>query len=125
MKKLSRDIIAIIVLTILYILNFGIIAVYYLMVKEDAKNLREVNVSSVTADGTLYSLSDFDVTIGPRGGDSGAWLKDPILDEEGNELHGPSVGIIYEIVMKNTCDATITDWTAEIYMPEFMWLNNG
>lgn len=125
MKKLSRDIIAIIVLTILYILNFGIIAAYYLTVKEDAKNLREANVSSVTADGTLYSLSDFDVTIGPRGGDSGAWLKDPILDEEGNEIHGPSVGIIYEIVMKNTCDATITDWTAEIYMPEFMWLNNG
>ena len=40
-------------------------------------------------------------------------------------LHGPSVGIIYEIVVNNTSDAVITDWTADVYMPEFMWINNG
>ncbi len=125
MKKLSKDMIAIIITTILYILTFAIIAVYYCSVKNESKNLKEVQLSSGTFDGEKYSLSDFNVKIGPRGGDSGAWLKDPILDESGNELHGPSVGIIYEIVVNNTSDAIITDWTADVYMPEFMWLNNG
>ncbi len=125
MKKLSKDMIAIIITTILYILTFAVIAVYYCSIKNESNNLKEVQLSSGIFDGEKYSLSDFEVKIGPRGGDSGAWLKDPIVDEAGNELHGPSVGIIYEIVISNTSDAMITDWTADVYMPEFMWLNNG
>lgn len=125
MKKLSKDIAAIILISIAYVVTFAVIAVYYCSVKSESKNMKETALSSGSFDGTTYSLSDFDVKIGPRGGDSGAWLKDPILDEYENELHGPSVGIIYEIVITNTGDAVITDWTADVYMPEFMWLNNG
>lgn len=125
MKKLSKDITAIIFTAIACAVTFAVIAVYYFSVKNESNNIKEASLSSGSFDGTTYSLSDFDVKIGPRGGDSGAWLKDPIQDENGNELHGSSVGIIYEIVVSNTGDAVITDWTADVYMPEFMWINNG
>lgn len=125
MKKINRDTGVFIAVVIAYILTFAIIASYYLIVKSDSNNMRTAELSSGSFDGTVYSLNDFDVKIGPRGGDSGAWLKDPILDEEGNELHGPSVGIIYEIVIENTSGAVISDWTAEVIMPEFMWVNNA
>lgn len=125
MKKISKDIIAIIITTIAYIVTFAVIAVYYCSVKNESQNQKTAELSSGAFDGTTYSLADFDVKIGPRGGDSGAWLKDPIKDEEGNELHGPSVGIIYEIVINNTGSAVISDWTADVFVPEFMWINNG
>ncbi len=125
MKKLSKDIIAIIITAIACVLTFAILATLYCSIKNESTVMKEVRLSSGEFDGAKYSLADFDVTIGPRGGDSGAWLKEAILDEEGNVLHGPSVGIIYEIVIKNTGDAIITDWTADVYMPELMWVNNG
>ncbi len=125
MKKLSKDIVAIIITVIACIVTFVVLVLYYGSIKNESKNLKEVELSSGTFNDGVYSLPDFDVKIGPRGGDAGAWLKDPILDEEGNEIHGPSVGIIYEIVITNTCDAVIADWTADIYMPEFMWINNN
>lgn len=125
MKKLSKDIIAIIITAIACVLTFAILATLYCSIKNESTAMKEVRLSSGEFDGAKYSLADFDVTIGPRGGDSGAWLKEAILDEEGNVLHGPSVGIIYEIVIKNTGDAIITDWTADVYMPELMWVNNG
>lgn len=125
MNKISKDIVAIIFTVIAYIVTFVALAVYYCSVKNESNNIKEIGISSGTFDGEIYSLPDFDVKIGPRGGDSGAWLKDPILDDEGNKLHGPSVGIIYEMVITNTCDAVIADWTADVYMPEFMWINNN
>ncbi len=125
MKKLSKDIIAIIITSIVYVVTFAVIAGYYMSLKNDSLNLKEAKLSSEAFNGEIYNLTDFSVKVGPRGGDSGAWLKDPITDEAGNELHGPSVGIIYEIVVENTSSAVITDWTADVYMPEFMWINNG
>ncbi len=125
MKKISKDIIAIILTSVAYVVTFAVIVFYYFSIKGESQTLRVAELSSGSFDGTTYSLSDFDVKIGPRGGDSGAWLKDPIFDEDGNELHCPSVGIIYEIVVSNKADAVITDWTADVYMPEFMWINNG
>ena len=125
MKKVSKDIIAIIITSIAYILTFAVLAVYYCSIKNQSNILKEVELSSATFNGEVYSLPDFDVKIGPRGGDAGAWLKDPIKDEYGNTIHRPSVGIIYEIVLTNTCDAVIADWTADVYMPEFMWINNN
>ncbi len=125
MKKISKDIIAILVTLIAYVITFAVIAFYYYSVKNESNYIKEAELSQGTFNGEIYSLPDFDVKIGPRGGDAGAWLKDPILDEQGNELHGPSVGIIYEIVITNTCDAVIADWTADVYMPEFMWINNN
>ncbi len=125
MKKRSKETISLIFTTALYIFFFILIAIYYLWVKEDSKTLRTVNLSEGTLNGEVYSLPDFDVKIGPRGGDSGAWMKDPIRDEDGKKLRDESVGIIYEMVMTNTSSATINDWTLELYMPEFMWLNNA
>lgn len=125
MKRLSKDIIAIIFTVIAYIITFVVLAVYYSTVKSESNVIKEAQLSSGTFNGEIYSLPDFDVKIGPRGGDAGAWLKDPILDDEDNVIHGPSVGIIYEIVITNTSEAVIADWTADIYMPEFMWLNNN
>lgn len=125
MKKLSKDIIAIIIMTAVFLINFGILSAYYISVKNDSQNVKEVSLSSGTFDGEEYSLPDFNIKIGPRGGDSGAWNKDPITDDDGNELHGQSVGIIYEIIISNTCNAVITEWEADVYMPEFVWVNNG
>ncbi len=125
MKKINRDHVFLGIVLSLYILFFVFIAVYYLWLQQDNKRLRTVALSEATYQDGQYVLPDFSVEIKPRGGDSGAWLKDPIYDEEGNELHGPSVGIIYELTLQNTSNATIPEWTAEIYMPEMMWLNNA
>ncbi len=125
MKKLSKDLKAIIIMAIVFLINFGILSAYYISVKNDSLNAKEVSLSEGTFDGEKYHLADFDIKIGPRGGDSGAWNKDPITDDDGNELHGQSVGIIYEIVITNTCNAVITEWEADVYMPEFVWINNG
>ncbi len=125
MKKFSKDIVAIIFTTIACIITFIAITFYYYSVKNESNVIKEVSFSDGTFNGEIYALPDFNVKIGPRGGDAGAWLKDPILGEDGNVLHGPSVGIIYEMILTNTCDAVITDWTADIYMPEFMWINNN
>lgn len=125
MKKRSKETIALTTAIIAYIFFFVMIAIYYMWVKEDSKTLRTVKLSDGALSGDVWSLPDFEVKLGPRGGDSGAWLKDPILDEEGNELHGASVGIIYEMVMTNTSSAIISDWTLDLYMPEFMWMNNA
>ena len=125
MKKISKDIVAIIFTAIACIITFIVITFYFYSIKNESNVMKEANLSTSAFNGEVYSLPDFDVKIGPRGGDAGAWLKDPILDEEGNVLHGPSVGIIYEIVITNTCDSVIADWTADVYMPEFMWVNNN
>ena len=94
MKKLSKDIIAIIITAIAWVITFAAIVLYYCTVKNDSKNIKTAELSSGTFNGEVYSLEDFNIKIGPRGGDSGAWLKDSIFDEAGNELRGPSVGII-------------------------------
>lgn len=125
MKKISKDIVAIIFTAIACIITFIVITFYFYSIKNESNVMKEANLSTSAFNGEVYSLPDFDVKIGPRGGDAGAWLKDPILDEEGNVIHGPSVGIIYEIVITNTCDSVIADWTADVYMPEFMWVNNN
>ncbi len=125
MKKLHKDIVAIIIIAAAFLVTSAVLVGYYVFVQNDSQKLRQAQLSSAEYHGGVYSLADFEVTIGPRGGDSGAWLKDPILDEAGNQLHGPSVGIIYEMVMTNNGNSIITDWTADIYMPEFVWVNNG
>lgn len=125
MKKLSqfqKNLIAIVIAIVIILL--GMITVYvYAQKYNDAD--RKVNLSEGSFDGTKYNFSDFTVQIGPRGGDSGAWLKDPIYDDAGNELHGASVGTIYEIILYNASDATITDWEMEVFVPEYMWINNA
>lgn len=103
---------------------FGM-AVTFTWVKQFNSKERRADLSKADYDGGTYVCEDFEVVIGPRGGDTGAWLKDPILDEAGNELHGNMVGTIYEVVLNNTSKQMITDWTMELYVPERMWLNNA
>lgn len=98
--------------------------VCYCWVQHYNSELRQISLSDTKVDGSLLSSSDFSIEIKPRGGDSGAWLKDPIYDDAGKELHGASVGTIYEVVVSNVSDATLTDWTLELEMPEYLWLNN-
>lgn len=124
MKKLSqfqKNMIAVVLAVIITAL--AMVAVYIWSLHYNKAD-RQVSLADGNFDGEKYSFSDFTVQIGPRGGDSGAWLKDPIYDEAGNELHGASVGTIYEIIMYNKSDATITDWKMEVFVPEFMWINN-
>lgn len=125
MKKLNRDVKIFIIIIATYIITFAFIAAYYLWVDRENEQIKTATLTADMFDGEKFVLPDFDVKIGPRGGDSGAWLKDPILDENGNVLHGPSVGIIYEMIVENTSNAVITDWTAEIDVPELIWFNNG
>lgn len=98
--------------------------VCYLWVQHYNQETRQVTLSDSMQDGDTFAFSDFSLEIKPRGGDSGTWIKDPIYDDDGKELHGQSVGTIYEILITNTSDAVITDWTLELKMPEYLWLNN-
>ncbi|MBE5946687.1 MAG: HD-GYP domain-containing protein [Lachnospiraceae bacterium] len=96
----------------------------FISVENYNKKDLKVNLSQMEQKGTQLVCSDFTLDITSRGGDSGAWIKDPIYDEEGNELHGQSVGTIYEVVISNTSNAILEDWTLELVMPEYLWLNN-
>lgn len=86
---------------------------------------RKAVLSAECFDGEKYVYDNFTLKIGPRGGDTAAWLKDPILDEEGKELHGNFVGTIYEVQMVNTQKRMITEWNLTIRIPEEMYLNNA
>lgn len=73
----------------------------------------------------VYDFGDVSVEIVTRGGDSGSWIKDPVLDDEGNELVGSYVGTIYEVVINNKSADTISDWEMTLYMPEDLLINNS
>ncbi len=111
-------------ITAIIVTLIGMFSTYMWVEKFNGKD-RRADLSEAVYDGEKYLCKDFEVVIGPRGGDTGAWLKDPIYDEAGNELHGNMVGTIYEIVLTNTSKQIITDWTMEMYIPEHMWLNNA
>lgn len=88
----------------------------------------EKRVGSLTAsnyNGEVYDFGDVSVKITPRGGDSSSWLKDPILDDDGNELHGASVGTIYEALIYNNSNNIVKDWTLKVPINELMWINNS
>ena len=122
-KVNKRKLPFIIVIVGMVVTFLGMLATYT-WVQHQNKETRTVSLTDGRIEGDKIILSDFTVEIKPRGGDSGAWLKDPIYDEEGNELHGASVGTIYEVVITNTSDLLLVDWTLELVMPEYLWLNN-
>lgn len=123
-KRIKEYIISILLLLACIVTLLGAVA-YYQWIQHDNQKLHSAKLSEASFDGSKYTLQDFTAVIEPRGGDSGAWTKDPIYDDNGNMLHGPSVGTIYELKLTNTSDATITDWIMELYMPEQLWLNNA
>lgn len=112
-------IISLIVLNIL--LLFGTDA----WVRASNQKQRSASFSDAEISDGQMIFKDFIIEIKARGGDSDTWLKEPILDEEGNELHGPSVGTIYSFGLTNTSNTTLTGWTMEVVSPELMWLNNA
>ena len=69
--------------------------------KYNQKDL-QVELSDMEKNGAEYIGSHFKLEIKPRGGDSASWIKDPIFDDDGNELYGQSVGTIYEVLITNT-----------------------
>lgn len=75
--------------------------------------------------GDIYDFGDVSVKLTVRGGESASWNKDPILDDDGNELHGQSVGIIYEALIYNNSENVVSDWTLKVPINEPMWINNG
>lgn len=109
----------------LMILNVLLICGTYMWVQQYNQRQRVVKFSDAKVEDSKFVFPDFAVEIKPRGGDSDAWLKDPILDEAGNELHGPSVGTIYEFGVINTSKATLAEWKMEVVAPELMWVNNA
>ncbi len=87
--------------------------------------LRTCDLSECTPAGGVYDFGDVSIEIVTRGGDSGSWLKDPIYDDEGNEILGSYVGTIYEIVVANNSSDTLSDWEMTLYMPEDLLINNS
>lgn len=75
-------------------------------------------------EGTAFVFDDITVDIVTRGGDSGSWMNDPVLDDDGNVLYEKSVGTIYELVVINNSPDTVTDWKAMVYIPEDMCVVN-
>lgn len=125
MKKISKENKWMIFLAAAFVVTIALIVAYYAWMQADNRKIHRAELSAAAFDGEKFVLDDFDAAIKLRGGDSGAWLKDPIFDEDGNEIHGPSVGMIYELTLTNTSDAKITDWRMQLYMPEFLWVNNA
>ncbi len=114
-----------IIIISLMVLNVLLLFGTYLWVQSSNERERIVDFSQATQEDSKLIFDDFTMDIKPRGGDSSAWLKDPILDEAGNELHGPSVGTIYEFTIENISNATIANWRFETEVPELLWVNNG
>ena len=87
--------------------------------------LRKFELTGEALQDGVYDFGDASVEIVTRGGDSGSWIKDPILDDDGNVLLGSYVGTIYEIVVTNKTADTMSDWEITLYMPEDLLINNS
>lgn len=121
-KKVSRPLMLVnIILPIVIIIGMAA-----LLLQNHVYNTRERvhSFSDGTREGTAFVFDDITVDIVTRGGDSGAWLNDPVLDDQGNVLYPQSVGTIYEMVVINNTTDTVTDWKAVVYIPEEMCVNN-
>lgn len=102
-----------------------LLAIFFIKNKAYNSTLRTGSITSDYFNGEVYDFGDLTVDLTVRSGDSGAWLKDPILDDDGNELHGASVGTIYEVVIVNKSKNVVSDWTIRIPINEMMWVNNN
>lgn len=124
-KKLRKGSIIFAFLITAFILTLAGILACYVIIQYDNEKLHVAELSDSNRDGDVFVLDDFTASISPRGGASGSWIKDPILDDNGNVLHVNSIGTIYELTLTNTSRAKITDWEMELYMPELLWINNA
>lgn len=85
---------------------------------------RVCDLASAERDGTLFKFDDLTIEIVTRGGDSGSWVFDGLLGDDESFLIEAGVGTIYEFVVTNNTSDTILDWTAELCIPEDMYVNN-
>lgn len=98
----------------------------YLKDNYDYNHTKRVGMlTSENYDGEFYNFGDISVKVSDRGGDSGSWLKDPIYDDDGNMIHGASVGTIYEALVVNNSKDIVNDWTLKVPINELMWINNS
>lgn len=86
---------------------------------------RTHSLSDAQRDGTAFIFEDIIVDISTRGGDSGAWLGDELIDSDGNIVYEHAVGTIYELTVINNTSDTVSDWQVVIYIPEDMYVNNS
>ncbi len=122
--KISKQKLPFVVVIASILLTILVMGAVCAWVSKQNKEMKKTTLSEAKRVENTFVLQDLEIEIRTRGGDSGAWLKDPIYDEAGNQLHGSSVGTIYEIVVTNTSDVIISDWKFELFMPEYLWLNN-
>lgn len=111
-----------IVLMLLILAGFGALFLYNYMYNSRERTL---DLSDAERDGSIFVSDDLTIKIEPRGGDTGSWHGDPYLDDQDNEIFPESVGTIYEMTVINNTADTVTDWTAKIYIPEEMCVNNS
>ncbi len=83
-------------------------------------------LSNGKREGDKYIFDDITVEVSTRGGDSGSWETDEMWDDGYNiKYFDQSVGTIYEIKVINNTQNTINDWTAKIFIPEDMCVDNS
>lgn len=123
-SKKKNPILTILLIATPFIL-VALLVVYLIINNNYNKTERYATLTQDFLKDGVYEFGDVAVKISDRGGDSGSWLKDPIYDEDGNELHGASVGTIYEALIYNSCSDTISDWTLQVPINEMMWINNN
>lgn len=110
-----------IVLPILIVICTGLLFLQnYLYNTKD----RVAVLDTAERDGTSFLFDEVTVEIVTRGGDAGSWVSENLIDPDGNMVYEKIVGTIYELVLINKSSNTITDWTATIYIPEHMYVNN-
>lgn len=123
MKKKGGKLIKIVNIILPVLIILGTAA---LLIQNYLYNTRERvrNLADAERDGTLFNFDDLTIEIVTRGGDSGSWVFDGLLDDDGNILIGSSVGTIYEMVVTNNTSDTVLDWKAMLRVPEEMYINN-
>lgn len=85
---------------------------------------RVCNLADGERNGTSFVFDEITVDIVTRGGDAGAWISENVADADGNMLFREITGTIYELVLTNNSPNPITEWTATVYIPEDMYVNN-
>lgn len=103
-----------------------VVCTVVLLLQNYLYNTRErvCDLADAQRDGTLFRFDDLTIEIVTRGGDSGSWTYDGLLDDNENFIIRPGVGTIYELVVTNNTTDTVLDWTAMLRVPEDMFVNN-
>lgn len=123
MRKKGRKLTTIvnIVLPVLIVLSTVVLLLqnYFYNTRE-----RVCDLADAERNGTLFNFDDLTIEIVTRGGDSGSWVFDGLLDDNEGFIIGSGVGTIYEMVVTNNTSDTVLDWTAMLRVPEDMYVNN-